>query len=421
KMAFSEEEALFYNTLKEYSKRRLRNLIFNINLISFSVLEPEFKRKLRLLVMQNMLSLLHNLRMACDPLIVIDKIPRTTVMSLKGATEALKTRQLDDCPVCFKDDATVHNELIIANVYWNMAKLSQISDCIHRIGQTGLVTVFCLYIKDTIEMKLKELVEKKDVVCQILVDGKALTATNESWISRQHVLTISALPDEPSLIARLRPAQTLTAAGIDNIVWGEDALAYAYGVPTLVLDTLHIVVEPHRALTAATILMKSYRLCFSHNTRNDIVTSYPDSILLGTHQFPDDIDNRLSAKWILITPATFLHYDLRNFVTLEPLLKLDSLNLVRFPTLASFLDSSLTVGSSPSQQPSVRRQHFAYSGYLSSYPFRQYYKKRFPDVDSLPNDIRSVAEQLQERHRPLLYELFVGDPYEDGSDDECDD
>ncbi|KAI9091690.1 hypothetical protein DFS34DRAFT_319263 [Phlyctochytrium arcticum] len=238
----------------------------------------------------------------------------------------------------------------------------------------------------------------------------------------QHVRTVSALPDEPSLIARLHPAQSLMAAGIDNVIWGEDALAYAYGVPTLVLATLHILVEPHCALTAATILMNSHALRFSLNTHNnEIVASYPDSILLDTHQSPDDADNRLSAKRILITPATFLHYDVRNFVTLEPLPKLDRLNLVRFPALAPFLDSSLTVGSSPSRQPSVRRQHFAYSGYLSSYPFRQYYKKRFPNVDSLPADIRSVAEQLQEQHRPLLYELFVGDPYEVGSDDESDD
>lgn len=336
-MSFSPAEADFYEALKSYSKSRMQKLMNNLHLINRSTVPSDISNRLRLLVMQNMLSLIHNLRMVCcDPLIVVDKIPRTKYLSIERARNVLSSAHLDDCPVCYNDDVVMinhtcghrvctdcgaklakmkmcfqcmdtltddsfvriheaqdtkrtnledqknHDErmtfcsrktngvmkyltrelangnktivvsqwtsyldklmrefrsrfpnipfiqldgrttpkkrqalvdqfqqapddrvcfaslgssaegvtltascsMIIADVYWNMAKLNQISDRIHRIGQEQPVTIYCLYIRDSIELKLKELIEKKDAVCRVLVDGKAITASNEKWISK---------------------------------------------------------------------------------------------------------------------------------------------------------------------------------------------------------------------------------------------
>ena len=59
-------------------------------------------------------------------------------------------------------------------------------DRIHRIGQKKEVTIHCLYVSNSIEMRLKELVDKKDMVCRVIVECEAVNRYNEGWLTRMH-------------------------------------------------------------------------------------------------------------------------------------------------------------------------------------------------------------------------------------------
>lgn len=328
------QEKTFYQTLKTYSQSRLKKLFKNIRRINNSGLPPEEQTRLRLIVLQCMLLTILYLRLACnDPLMVIDKIPRTTGLDISKTIKILGEPFDNDCPVCFNNDATVldtscqhsacsdcwnklgkmpvmrcftcleetektnlqdntvvdenkmkdahdnrilhrstkslvvlqkisnqlsrgnkvvvvsqwttyldklvkqfkceHRDvkfvvldgktapakrqkfvdefqdsdevrvcfaslgssaegitlhsacsMILCDVYWNKAKIEQISDRVHRIGQTKKVKVYCIYVLDSIEMKLKKLVDKKDIICKVIVDCAPVTGSAESWLTR---------------------------------------------------------------------------------------------------------------------------------------------------------------------------------------------------------------------------------------------
>lgn len=331
-------EREFYETLKAYSKKRVKKLMLNISKVVTSGLLPNEQSRLRMIILQNMLSLILHLRLACcDPLLVIDKIPRIRDMDIVLATKELgnedKKTQFGDCPVCYNDMAVVTDKscghaackdcwkklakmdtmrcftcfeptdiinlvdntpadiekmkinhdgrilfrssksrsildmvkeeiergnkvcivsqwttyldklvdhfkcenrnveyirldgktppikrqkmvdefqdnkeikvcfaslgssaegitlhsactMIICDVYWNKAKISQVSDRIHRIGQKRDVTIHSIYMKESIEIRLKELIDKKDVVCKVIVDCMTITGRVESWLSK---------------------------------------------------------------------------------------------------------------------------------------------------------------------------------------------------------------------------------------------
>jgi len=338
----NETEWKFYDTLKLYSRVRVKKLMKNIKKVQNSGLLPAEQNRLRVIILQSMLGLLFHLRLACcEPLLVIDKIPRTRDLDVERATEVLSRDRTEaeissgfpDCPVCYNNEATVYNNrcghsacrdcwkklgkmdpmrcftclegtdaihledrtpdvesglreshdsrilhrssktrevlnlikeqlsignkvvvvsqwttyldilisqfksshrdvkfvkldgrtipikrqktvdefqenedikvcfaslgssaegitlhsactMIICDVYWNKAKISQVSDRIHRIGQKREVEVKCIYVEDSIEMRLKELVDKKDLVCQIVVDCLPVTRYVDSWLQK---------------------------------------------------------------------------------------------------------------------------------------------------------------------------------------------------------------------------------------------
>jgi SNF2 family DNA or RNA helicase len=336
----SYEEREFYNVLTDYSRKRVKKLMLNMNRIRGSALLPAVQNRLRVIMLQCMLFLIFHLRIACcDPLLVIDKIPRVKNLNLEKATEILRceTNKADDlsndCIICYNNEATVINKncghkacpdcwkrlskmepmicftcldvtaaihledqtperkdllrtshderllyrssktrtvldlikkelnkrnkvvvisqwttyldliisqfkcenpdiryikldgktipmkrqktveefqndkgikvcfaslgstaegvtlhsacsMIICDVYWNKAKISQISDRIHRIGQKKNVIIYCLYVRNSIEMRLKDLIEKKDVVCRVIVDCQAISRYVDSWLTR---------------------------------------------------------------------------------------------------------------------------------------------------------------------------------------------------------------------------------------------
>jgi SNF2 family DNA or RNA helicase len=79
---------------------------------------------------------------------------------------------------------TAANEIILCDLYWNKAKMDQMTDRIYRVGQEKIVNVHNLIVKDTIEEKIKDLIDKKDVICKVIVDGMKVTQSVENWLSR---------------------------------------------------------------------------------------------------------------------------------------------------------------------------------------------------------------------------------------------
>lgn len=57
---------------------------------------------------------------------------------------------------------------------WNMALKQQCEDRAHRIGQKNNLTIYTLLCKDTIDERIHELVEKKGMMADALVDGKVV-------------------------------------------------------------------------------------------------------------------------------------------------------------------------------------------------------------------------------------------------------
>lgn len=55
---------------------------------------------------------------------------------------------------------------------WNMALKEQCVDRCHRIGQKNNLTIYTLMCKDTIDQRIHEIVERKGVMADALVDGK---------------------------------------------------------------------------------------------------------------------------------------------------------------------------------------------------------------------------------------------------------
>ena len=74
--------------------------------------------------------------------------------------------------------------MIIAEPYWNRAKVLQMSDRIHRIGQGREVKVYSMFLEDTIEKKILDLVEKKAESVAIILDCKKISGSAESWLNR---------------------------------------------------------------------------------------------------------------------------------------------------------------------------------------------------------------------------------------------
>lgn len=67
---------------------------------------------------------------------------------------------------------TAGTVVIFTDEPWNKALKDQAEDRCHRIGTTENITIYTLMCKDTIDERIHELVEKKGVMADALVDGK---------------------------------------------------------------------------------------------------------------------------------------------------------------------------------------------------------------------------------------------------------
>lgn len=91
-------------------------------------------------------------------------------MSLKQRSEAIHEFQTNNnIKICFVSlmssaegiNLIASNHLVLMDSWWNNAKMIQVMDRIHRIGQSKDVTIYNLQIQNSIEEQIEQLVNKK--------------------------------------------------------------------------------------------------------------------------------------------------------------------------------------------------------------------------------------------------------------------
>lgn len=71
--------------------------------------------------------------------------------------------------------------------WWNLAVQNQATDRAHRIGQQNVVSVYRLFMKDTIEERIRALQEKKRELADEILSGEGI---GQALISREEVLEL---------------------------------------------------------------------------------------------------------------------------------------------------------------------------------------------------------------------------------------
>ena len=71
--------------------------------------------------------------------------------------------------------------------WWNLAVQNQATDRAHRIGQKNVVSVYRLFMKDTIEERIRALQERKRELADEILSGEGM---GKALISREEVLEL---------------------------------------------------------------------------------------------------------------------------------------------------------------------------------------------------------------------------------------
>ena len=113
----------------------------------------------------------------------------------KERAEMVESFQTDDVPIfCISLKAggtglnlTAADIVIHYDPWWNTAVENQASDRAHRIGQTNVVNVFRLIIKDTIEERIIQLQKEKSNLADRILSGEGVSSAT---LSRQDLLEL---------------------------------------------------------------------------------------------------------------------------------------------------------------------------------------------------------------------------------------
>ena len=150
-----------------------------------------------------------------------------------------------------------------------------------------------------------------------------------------------------SQIIRLKAATAVSAARIKSLVWGDDALAFVYFVPTD-LSALHLVVadqDVHVASNKVTDSLPYEAFTGIDINYNEFIAIYPDQpriffqsvyLQLTTPPNERDIDD---PDMIFIHPQSQFYLDINDdsrSLSLPPFP-----DNIRFPTRTAFLDSMI--------------------------------------------------------------------------------
>ena len=129
-------------------------------------------------------------------------------MPLKNRTEAINEFQNNkDIKICFVSlmssaegiNLIASNHLVLVDSWWNNAKMTQVMDRIHRIGQKKDVTIYNLQIKNSIEEQIEQLVEKKYKMANLVLSKWYIQDTknyDDSWM--KNIIKLIDKPEETS-------------------------------------------------------------------------------------------------------------------------------------------------------------------------------------------------------------------------------
>ena len=115
-------------------------------------------------------------------------------VNMKDRTELIKNFQENsDIEVCFISlmssaegiNITAANHLVLIDQWYNEAKMIQISDRIHRIGQNKVANIYHLQIENTIEQQIEKLVKKKSKITKLILNKWTIDTKNydSSWLT----------------------------------------------------------------------------------------------------------------------------------------------------------------------------------------------------------------------------------------------
>ena len=136
-----------------------------------------------------------------DVLAVRLKKAKVSFYMLTGSTSKEKRAQMvhafneDDTSVfCISLKAggtglnlTAADIVIHYDPWWNLAVQNQATDRAHRIGQQNVVSVYRLFMKDTIEERIRALQERKRELADEILSGEGI---GQALISREEVLEL---------------------------------------------------------------------------------------------------------------------------------------------------------------------------------------------------------------------------------------
>lgn len=96
----------------------------------------------------------------------------------------------DSIDVCFASlgssgegiTLTGASRVIIADLFWNGAKTHQLQGRVSRLGQLKEVVVSTMVVENSVELKILELVRKKNKICQMITEGRAVTQDDRHWM-----------------------------------------------------------------------------------------------------------------------------------------------------------------------------------------------------------------------------------------------
>jgi SNF2 family DNA or RNA helicase len=82
---------------------------------------------------------------------------------------------------------TAANNLVLLDTWWNQSKMIQVSDRVHRIGQTRDVNIYKLSVggENSIEKRIEALVSKKEKLKNLIMKNWTISnveSYDDNWI-----------------------------------------------------------------------------------------------------------------------------------------------------------------------------------------------------------------------------------------------
>jgi SNF2 family DNA or RNA helicase len=127
-------------------------------------------------------------------------------MPLKNRTQVINQFETsNDIRVCFVSlmssaegiNLVSSNHLILVDTWWNNAKMSQVMDRIHRIGQKKDVNIYKFQIENSIEEQIEQLVNKKHKMANLILSKWCIQDKknyDDSWL--KDIIKLIEKPNE---------------------------------------------------------------------------------------------------------------------------------------------------------------------------------------------------------------------------------